>query len=167
MFHALYQLPVVVLRVFMVYGPGQQDTSKLVPYVTLSLLRGEVPKLTSGHREVDWIYVDDVVEGLLAAAVASGIEGGTIDIGSGRLTTIRAVVEELVRLNGDRIQPVFGALADRPLEQVRVADIARSWSRMGWKPTISLQDGLERTVAWYRDNASAQGANDRYPGATS
>jgi UDP-glucose 4-epimerase len=160
MFHALYQLPVVILRVFMVYGPAQQDTSKLIPYVTLSLLRGEVPKLTSGHREVDWIYVDDVVEGLLGAAVADGIEGSTIDIGSGQLTAIRAVVEELVSLNGGRVQPVFGAVADRPLEQVRVADIARSWSRMGWKPTIPLHDGLERTVAWYREQASSQGANN-------
>jgi nucleoside-diphosphate-sugar epimerase len=161
MFHALYRLPVVILRVFMVYGPAQQDATKLIPYVILSLLRGEVPKLTSGQREVDWIYVDDVVEGLLAAAVADGVEGSTIDIGSGQLTAIRAVVEELVRLDGGRIQPVFGALADRPLEQVRVADIARSWTRMGWKPTIPLHDGLERTIAWYRDQARASGAPDR------
>jgi nucleoside-diphosphate-sugar epimerase len=160
MFHALYQLPVVILRVFMVYGPAQQDASKLIPYVTLSLLRGEAPRLTSGHREVDWIYVDDVVEGLLAAAVAEGIEGSTIDIGSGRLTAIRAVVEALVRLNGGGVQPVFGALADRPLEQVRVADVAGSWSRMGWRPTIGLDDGLERTVAWYREHARSPSAED-------
>ena len=46
--HALHDLPVVHLRVFMVYGPGQLDFRKLVPYVTVSLLRGEAPKLTSG-----------------------------------------------------------------------------------------------------------------------
>ena len=68
MFHALYGLPVVNLRIFMVYGPGQRDGSKLIPYVTDCLLRGEHPRLSSGRREVDWVYVDDVVAALLAAA---------------------------------------------------------------------------------------------------
>jgi nucleoside-diphosphate-sugar epimerase len=64
MFHALFGLPVVILRVFMVYGPGQRDHAKLVPYVITSLLKGETPRLGSGLREVDWIYVDDVVDAL-------------------------------------------------------------------------------------------------------
>ncbi len=149
MFHALYHLPVVILRVFMVYGPAQQDLKKLIPYVTLSLLRGEAPKLSSGDRNVDWIYVEDVVEALLAAASANDIEGGTIDIGSGVLVTIRVVVEQLVSLINPRIEPLFGALPDRPLEQVRMADVARSTAMLGWKPTTPLGDGLKRTVDWY------------------
>ena len=75
MFHALYNTPVAILRLFMVYGPGQQDLRKLVPYVTLSLLKGQTPELSSGVRKVDWIYVDDVVAGYLAAATAKGVEG--------------------------------------------------------------------------------------------
>ena len=78
MFHALYHTPVTILRLFMVYGPGQQDLSKLVPYVTLSLLKGEMPRVSSGMREVDWIYVDDVAAGYLAAATATGVEGSTM-----------------------------------------------------------------------------------------
>ena len=70
MFHALYQVPVVVAKIFMVYGPGQIDYTKLIPYVTLSLLRGEAPKLSNGVRLVDWIYVDDVVDGLIGCAQA-------------------------------------------------------------------------------------------------
>ena len=75
MFHALYGVPIVLARVFMVYGPDQKDISKLVPYVTLSLLRGETPKVTSGARLVDWIYVRDVVEGFIALVTTPGIEG--------------------------------------------------------------------------------------------
>ncbi len=71
MFHALYGLPIVHLRVFMVYGPGPQDITKLVPYVTGCLLRGEPPRLSSGTREIDWIYIDDVVEAFVAAAHAA------------------------------------------------------------------------------------------------
>ena len=80
MFYALYQTPVVMLRVFMAYGPGQRDM-KIIPYTILSLLNGESPRLTSGRRPVDWIYVDDVVDGLLTASVASGVEGAHSRLG--------------------------------------------------------------------------------------
>jgi UDP-glucose 4-epimerase len=154
MFQKLYQLPVITLRVFMVYGPGQQDLKKLVPYVILSLLRGQSPKLSSGSREVDWIYVGDVVEGFLTAGVGSGATG-TVDIGSGELVTIREVVERLVREVNPGIQPLFGAIPDRPMEQVRVADIATSAQRIGWKPATPLYQGLKKTVEWYADRLRA------------
>jgi nucleoside-diphosphate-sugar epimerase len=154
MFHALFQLPIVILRIFMVYGPRQRDVSKLVPYVTLALLRGESPKLTAGRRLVDWIYVDDVVDALLAAARSTGVEGCTIDVGSGELVPIRTVVEHLVRLIDRRIEPLFGALTERPLEQTRVADVTRSTALMGWKPGTALEDGLRHTVEWYRRHIS-------------
>ena len=152
MFHALYQLPVVILRVSMAYGPAQQDLSKLVPYVTLSLLRGEAPKLTSGEREADWIYVDDVVDAILTASTAGGIEGSTIDIGSGQLVSVRRIVEKLVSAIAPHVEPVFGALSDRPLEQARVANTTNAFATMGWKAKTPLSDGLHSTVSWYREH---------------
>ena len=68
MFESLYGISVVVPRVFLVYGPGQDDPKKLIPHVVSSLMRGEAPKLSSGTRPVDWVYVNDVAEGLAAAA---------------------------------------------------------------------------------------------------
>ena len=124
--------------------------SKLVPYVTRALLRGESPKLSSGTREVDWVYVDDVVDAFVAAGVAPDLAGRTIDVGSGELVTIRALVEQLVALVDRGIAPQFGALPDRPLEQVRRADVARSRALLGWRPRTPLADGLARTVEWYR-----------------
>ena len=85
MFHALYGVPAVLARVFMVYGPAQRDLSKLIPYAILSLLQGKSPAISSGGRLVDWIYVDDVVEAYVALADAPGIEGRTVEIGSGKL----------------------------------------------------------------------------------
>jgi nucleoside-diphosphate-sugar epimerase len=149
-FHALYELPMVHLRVFMVYGPGQRDLRKLVPYVTVSLLRGRAPKLTSGGRAIDWIYVDDVVEAFLRAATAPGVEGASLDIGSGALVTARAVIARLCHLVGGDVEPAFGAIADRQLERVRVADPARAAEAMRWRPRTPLDEGLERTVEFYR-----------------
>jgi len=151
MFHALYNTPVTILRLFMVYGPGQQDLRKLVPYVTLSLLKGEAPQLSSGTRKVDWIYVDDVAAGYLAAATAKGVEGDTIDLGSGRLETVRTVVEELVGLINPRVQPIFGSLPERTLEQIRTADADSSMRRLGWQVQVGLHNGLARTAEWYRE----------------
>lgn len=149
MFHALYQLPVVILRVFMVYGPAQRDVHKLIPYVIRSVLKGEVPTFSSGQRPIDWIYVDDVVDALLAAALSANLEGKTIDIGSGRAATVRSVVEKLVGLMGSDIHPLFGSRSDRPLEQVRIADTHAAEKLLGWTPKVSLDEGLRRTIAWY------------------
>ena len=150
MFHALYKLPVVIARVFMVYGPAQKDLTKLIPYVILSLLQGAAPRVSSGQRLVDWIYVSDVVNGFLALARAPGVEGTTIDLGSGSLVSIRDIVQQLVPLTGAQAKPQFGALPDRPLEPTRVAKTAEAFAKIAWQAQVSLQEGLQRTVDWYR-----------------
>jgi UDP-glucose 4-epimerase len=150
MFHALYKLPVVIARVFMVYGPAQQDLTKLIPYVILSILRGETPKISSGGRPVDWIYVSDVIDGFMALAEKPGIDGGTFELGSGSMISIRDIVQQLAAVVDPRAKVEFGALTDRPLEPTRLAKVAESFARLGWKPKVSLQEGLERTVDWYR-----------------
>jgi nucleoside-diphosphate-sugar epimerase len=154
MFHALYGTPVVLARLFMVYGPGQADLRKLVPFVILKLLQGEAPPMSSGLRPVDWIYVDDVVNGLLAAATAREVEGQTVELGSGELVTTRQVAGMIADLIGSGIEPRFGALPDRPLEQVRVADRGTR-ERMDWRPEVPLLQGLERTIEHYRAGRAA------------
>jgi UDP-glucose 4-epimerase len=149
MFHLLYGTPVATVRPFMTYGPGQQP-HKLVPYVILSLLQSEAPKLSSGQRGVDWIYVEDVIDGMLAAALAPGVEGVCFDLGSGELVSIKHVVQVLVRLVGNGVQPQFGALPDRPAERVRAASLTEPAAALGWLPHTRLEEGLRRTVDWYR-----------------
>jgi UDP-glucose 4-epimerase len=150
MFRVLYDVPVVIVRPFMTYGPGQDDR-KLIPYVILSLLKGDAPKLASGQQQIDWVYVDDVMDGFVAAASAPEIEGQTIDLGSGALVSVRSVVEQLVKLTGVRVKPLFGALPDRPYEPVRVANIADAHLRLRWRPRTPLAEGLARTVDWHRE----------------
>ena len=150
MLHALHRLQVVNLRIFMVYGPGQHDRTKLVPYVVTSLLREEQPKLSSGTRPVDWVYVDDVVDAFIAASTRGDLAGTTLDIGTGELVTIRAIIERIVETVGTGVEPDFGALPERPLEIVRVADVERTKDMLGWQPRTTLTEGLRSTVDWYR-----------------
>ena len=149
MFCRIYGLPVVNVRVFQTYGPGQ-DVRKLIPYVTLTLLRRQRPQLSSGIWEADWIYIDDVISGLIAAAQVRDVPRRTIDLGSGSLISVRDIVMHLVRLTRSPVTPVFGALPDRPLEPVRVAGLAEAQRVLAWKPTVSMIEGLRRTVDAYR-----------------
>jgi nucleoside-diphosphate-sugar epimerase len=151
MFHSHYGTPVVNLRPFMAYGPAQAR-SKLVPYVTLSLLEDECPRLSSGRVRGDWVYIDDVVDAFLIAAATPGIEGQTFDLGTGSLTSMRTLVETLVEVTGSHIVPRFGAIPDRPHEQEIVADTAPAAEQLGWRAKTSLEEGLRRTVAWYKAN---------------
>lgn len=151
MFHLLYRTPVTMVRPYMTYGPGQAR-HKIIPSVILSFARGEAPKLSSGKRPVDWVYVDDVIDGMLAAANFAGTECETFDLGSGQLVPIRDVVLKIAALFGDGLSPAFGALPDRPQERVRVADISGTRSKLNWSPRIGLDEGLRRTVDWYRQH---------------
>ncbi len=151
MFHALYGLDAVVARMFLVYGPDERNRERLLPYVTRSLLRGEPARMSSGQREIDWIYIDDAVEGLMVLGATDGLGGSRIDIGSGSLASVRTLVQEVARLTGSRSELLFGALPDRDREPVRVADVEETYRRIGWRAAVPLEEGLRRTVAWYRD----------------
>lgn len=152
MFHTLYNTPVVIARVFMVYGPGQRDHKKLIPYTIISHFQNSIPKFTSGSRQVDWIYVEDVVDGLLAMAHVPNIEGQTIDIGSGETVSIKDIVYQLTTILKSNIKPQFGTIPDRPLEQTRVANLSKTLSTIGWKPKTTLDQGLKQTAEWYKQN---------------
>ena len=154
MFQALYKTQVINTRIFMVYGPGLQPTARFVPYIISSLLSGQVPKLSSGERKVDWIYIDDVIEGLLVCARSPDVCASTVDFGSGCLTELRAVALLIAQLMGTDICPVFGARADRPFEQTRVADVGHTYDQLGWRPRTSLETGLRTTIEWFQSRHS-------------
>lgn len=149
MFHQLYSVPVVILRPFMTYGPGQKS-HKVIPYTIQSMLQGKAPSLGSGARSVDWIYVDDVITAFVEAAARPEAAGMEIDLGSGHLVTIREVVEQIRQLIPGAPEAEFGSLPDRSREQIRVADLATAKEVLGWGPTTSLRNGLEQTIEWYR-----------------
>jgi nucleoside-diphosphate-sugar epimerase len=149
MYHRLCRTPVVIIRTFMTYGPGQPEW-KVIPYTILSLLADRVPEISNGERRLDWVYLDDVVEGFLRAGSVPDVEGKTVELGSGRTVAIREIVTRIATLVGSRAMPAFGARLDRPAQDNRVADIAQAFATMGWRPSIGLDDGLARTVEWYR-----------------
>ncbi|HMI68142.1 MAG TPA: NAD(P)-dependent oxidoreductase [Cyclobacteriaceae bacterium] len=154
LFERLYKLPVVIVRPAVGYGP-YQPKDKIIPFVIRSLLKGESPKLSNGLWVTDWIYIDDMVDGILSSAVLLEFQGQTIDLGSGVLTSVREVIEKIVDIMEPEAKPVFGALPDRYVEHTRPADTELAYSKLHWKAKIALDDGLRATVKWFKANGLA------------
>jgi nucleoside-diphosphate-sugar epimerase len=154
MFHHCYGTPVVIVRPFMTYGPRQKK-DKVIPYTILSLLNDQSPRIRNGHRLVDWIYIDDVVEGILMAAQRDGVEGSTVDLGSGVCVTTRDIIERVANIVSARTNPVFDESPENPMQDAKAADTAGAYQTLGWRPLTSLSSGLEQTVNWYRTECQA------------
>jgi UDP-glucose 4-epimerase len=124
-----------------VYGPAQRDLNKPIPYVILSLLRGQTPRLSSGARPMDWIYVDDVVDGVIVTAQSHAVNGQTVGLGTGVAHTAREAVEKFIALMKSDLAPVFGAMPNRQLEKVRLGNVADTRAKINWQPAIRLMKG--------------------------
>jgi nucleoside-diphosphate-sugar epimerase len=139
-------LPVVTVRPFQVYGPGQ-PAHTLVPAAIRAALAGEDFSMTPGEQARDFVYVDDVVAGMLAAVQAPGVEGDSLDLGTGYAHTVRQVVERVWAVTGARGQVLPGARPYRPgVAMCLVADADRTARLTGWRAQVDLEEGLRRTI---------------------
>jgi nucleoside-diphosphate-sugar epimerase len=152
MYHEMFQLPTVVVRPFFVYGPGRQAPEKLVPYLMRTYLDGGTPRLSSPSRRMDWVFIDDVIEGLVKCAHAERAVGEAVDLGSGKLTSIGAVADLIRSSLGLRAEPVFQPSPARAEEGSPIADVERCCEILGWSPATVLSTGIGQTINWYREH---------------
>jgi len=139
-------LPIVTVRPFQVYGPGQPDHT-LVPVAIRTALAGADFPMTPGEQERDFIYVDDAVEGMLVAAEAPGLEGHSLDLGTGQAHTVYEVVRRIWTMTGAQGRILAGALPYRPGEVMHlVADADRTARLTGWRARVGVEEGLRRTI---------------------
>lgn len=150
MLSASFGLPAVVVRPFLTYGPGQ-TAGQMIPALIRSALDGRDFPMTGGEQTREFNYVDDVVDGFLRAAEAPGVEGLVINIGCGEPRRIRDVATLVLRLLGDPVRAEFGKLPYRPGETWDFyCSNERARRLLGWSPRVGLEDGLQRTIAWFR-----------------
>ncbi|WP_034273110.1 NAD-dependent epimerase/dehydratase family protein [Haloechinothrix halophila] len=160
MFHRLWNLPVTVLRIATVYGPGQPDQSKLVPHVITTLLGGVAPRLSRGSKLVDWVYIDDVVTAILTAAQSPHANGHVIEIGSGEQVSVTRTVATIRDILGTDITAEFGVLPDRPFDHDQLAHLDEAARLLDWRPATGLTTGLRRTVEWYRSRRNTMSGKE-------
>jgi len=145
MFQRTQDWPIVTVRPFQVYGPGQSERA-LIPAAILAAQAGRPFRMTGGEQKRDFIYVDDVALGYLLAAV-NGVNGHSYDLGWGQTLSLRTVINRLYAIVGDESRPVFGALPYRPGEIWELqADASAAAQELGWTPQVTLEEGLTLTA---------------------
>lgn len=143
------------LRLYSVYGPYEEPT-RLMPTIIREGFRNRLPPLVNPETARDFVYVDDVVAAFLSAASVADQEPGAVyNIGTGRQTTIRAVVDTARRVLNIRDEPKWASMSDRIWDtDTWVADIRRAQESLGWTPKYSFEEGFRSMVEWSRANPS-------------
>jgi nucleoside-diphosphate-sugar epimerase len=149
-----YGLSTASLRYFNVFGPRQDPTSQyaaVIPIFTGALLRGEAPTIFGdGEQSRDFTYIDNVVSANLLAC-RGGLSGGHVyNVACGDRFTLNELYARLQNVVGASVEPVYGAprAGDVRHSQAAIGEIERD---LGYKVEVTFEDGLERTVRWYRD----------------
>ncbi len=158
-FSNTYGLETVTVRYFNVFGPRQDPDSPysaVIPLFITAMLAGRRPTVYGdGLQSRDFTYVENIVHGNLLAADAEGVSGRTYNIANGRSTTLLQLIEQLNRLletslPADHADP-------RPADvRESLADISQARRDLGYEPQVGFEEGLERSIAYYRDLVLAQ-----------
>ena len=144
--------PCANLRLYSVYGPFE-DTSRLIPTLLRHALAGSLPPFVDPRTSRDFIHVDDVCAAFIQSATAMhpGLYGESFNIGTGIKTTIAELAETTGRAFGLTVKPTFGSMAGRAWDLADwYSDPRKANSLLGWKPVITLEQGLRSTAEWVR-----------------
>ena len=148
--------PIIVVRPFNVYGP-YQSSKAVIPELITNCLKGLPIRTTKGEQTREFNYVSDIVDGLIRAAEHKGRVDGPINIAAGREVPICDLVRTIAKITNTKSKVEIGAIPYRPTEIWRMyADSSRSRKLLGWKPKVSLEDGLKLTVDWFREHLAHQ-----------
>jgi CDP-glucose 4,6-dehydratase len=147
-------MPVAITRAGNFFGPGDLNWSRLIPGTIRSVLRERPPVIRSdGSPLRDYVYVEDAAEAyvVLGEAVLDGraARGAAFNISCGRPLSARQVVDAILEVTGSGLQPVVENSARHEILH-QYLDATRFRETTGWTPQHSFEDGLRRTVDWYR-----------------
>lgn len=153
-FYCAYDLPVITVRPFNTYGPGQSGRAVIPTIITQALSR-EVIQLGNLESTRDFTYVDDTVSGFLRAAESEINPGEVFNLGTGEEIAIGELAHMILKMTGSQaaIETKTLRLRPRKSEVMRlVSDNTRAREVLGWTPRVSLEDGLQLTIDWIREN---------------
>jgi nucleoside-diphosphate-sugar epimerase len=156
-FSQLYGLPTICLRYFNVFGPRQNPRSQysaVIPKFIMAMMNGESPVIYGdGLQSRDFSYVQNVVEANLLAAVEPKAKAEVVNIACQEVYTLLDLVRELNAILGVHIKPKFEAIRKGDVKH-SFADISLAREIMNYRPEIKWQEGLKRTVEWFRQQKS-------------
>jgi UDP-glucose 4-epimerase len=143
---ALYDIETVALRIFNAYGPGQIVPASHAPVIPQFLKQalggGSLIVFGNGNQTRDFVYIDDVVDALAAAAMASDVDRYIINVGSGEEVSINQLVEKVARATGRQVNHLYSQADNGGVSRL-VADIRLARRKLGYRPKVDLDRGLD------------------------
>jgi UDP-glucose 4-epimerase len=156
-YHDELGLPTVTVHPFNVYGPGQIGGGAIRAFIETALAGRDLTIHGDGSQIRAWTYVTDMVGGVLAALEHENAVGQTFNIGNPRSSvTIYDLARRIKRLSGAPVDIVFQPLHYADVE-LRIPNVEKARTVLGWEPVVELDEGLEKTIAWYRARALVSG----------
>jgi NAD dependent epimerase/dehydratase len=157
-YHRSFGLPVMILRPFNTYGP-RQSARAVLPTILTQLIAGR-SEVELGRTDTrrDLTFVSDTVDAFVRASTQPALDGETIQLGTGRAVSIQELFEMAMAVTGTAATIKMDPRRLRPDEsevQVLLSSPDRAREMLGWEPTVSLEDGMVRTVEWLRGNMAA------------
>lgn len=150
MLYKVHKFPVVILRLFLVYGPDQEN-NRFLPQVINGCLQKKSFPVSEGKQMRDFCYIDDVISAILMTLNNNIVLGEVLNIASGNSITIRKIVSMINQIIGYG-KPEFGAIPYRENENMELyANIEKANRLLKWRPKISIEEGIARTIASYKE----------------
>jgi nucleoside-diphosphate-sugar epimerase len=150
-----YRMQTVSLRYFNVFGPRQDPASQyaaVIPAFVTHMLAGRPPVVYGdGEQTRDFCYIDNVVQANLLAAAAPAVHGETVNIACGERVSLNQVIARINVLLGTRVRSQYEPSRPGDVKH-SLADISAARRLIGYEPKIMFAEGLQRSIAWYRDN---------------
>ncbi len=154
-YHDELGLPAVTVHPFNVYGPGQVGGGAIRAFIENAIAGRDLTIHGDGSQIRAWTYVTDMVSGVLATLEHPAAVGQAFNIGNPRGTvTIFDLAQRIRRISGAKVDIVFQPLHYADVE-LRIPNVEKARTVLGWEPLVELDDGLEKTIAWYRARALA------------
>jgi nucleoside-diphosphate-sugar epimerase len=149
-YHRQYGLPTVTIRPFNIYGPGQVGEGAIHRFI-VQALRGEPITIHNDGSQIRaWCYIDDIIAGILACLENPDAVAQSFNIGNPRsVVTIYNLARQVLAISGSRSEIRFVEWNKADIE-LRIPNIAKARSILGYEPRVDLDEGLARTIAWYR-----------------
>jgi len=149
-YHREFGLPSVAIRPFNIYGPGQVGEGAIHRFIMQALRGEDITIHNDGGQIRAWCYVEDMVEGIVRSLALPEAVGHSFNIGNPRsIVTVYHLAREIVRLSGSASKIVFVPW-DKVDVELRIPNIEKARERLGFEPKIDLEEGLLRTIEWYR-----------------
>ena len=148
MLYRTESFPATILRLFLVYGPGQ-DNTRFLPQIIQGCLSDSAFAASSGEQLRDFCFVSDIVEGIFLSMKCDKVNGQVINIGSGKAVSIKEIINYVQKKIGTG-QPQLGKIPYRMDENMKLyADVSKAKRLLGWEAKVELEAGIEETIEYY------------------